>query len=170
MGREPTTARARPGVEVDDDQALDGLEAALAVLARRLEQASRTSELHRRLDRAGYLLARTLDLVGPIGVNELALHLGLDGSTVTRQATALVDRGFVSRRPDPTDGRAVLLSLTAAGRREVERVRAARLARLRETVADWEPVDVSTLATLLDRLNRSLDATSPRPPSGPRRG
>src|SRR4051812_26042128 len=96
------------------------LEPQLAVLARRLEHTSRRSATFRRLGRAGCLLARTIEAGGPLTVNRLAQTLGLDGSTVTRQVAALADRGFVNRRPDPDDGRAIVVSLSPAGRREME--------------------------------------------------
>jgi len=146
--------------------ALDHLETEMAVLARRLENASRRSATHRRLDRAGYLLARTIDSNGPTSVNQLAQLLGLDGSTVTRQVTALADRGFVDRRRDPNDGRAIVVSLTGSGRREMKSVRVARMGRLAQSVAEWSPTDVATLADLLERLNDSLVPVGP--PATPR--
>jgi DNA-binding MarR family transcriptional regulator len=137
-------------------EALDQLETEMSVLARRLEHAARRAGPRRRLDRAGYLLARTLDRHGPTTVNQWAQRLGLDGSTVTRQGAALAERGYVRRSADPSDGRAVVLTLTAAGRREMEAVRQVRLRRLGQTVSDWPVDDVRTLAVLLGRLNQSL--------------
>jgi DNA-binding MarR family transcriptional regulator len=137
-------------------EALELLETEMAVLARRLEHASRKSDTYRRLDRAGYLVARTIDVNGPTSVIQLAQLLGLDGSTVTRQVGALASRHYVERHRDPHDGRAILVSLTEEGRREMEAVRVARMRRLDQSVAEWSPDDVQTLAELLERLNDSL--------------
>jgi len=137
-------------------EALDALETQIAVLARRLEHASRRSAPHQPLDRAGYLLARTIDEHGPSSVNRLAQLLGLDGSTVTRQVATLVDGGFVDRAADPRDGRAAVVSLTTTGRRGMEQVRSRRTERIGGSVESWSTGDVATLAELLDRLNRSL--------------
>jgi DNA-binding MarR family transcriptional regulator len=144
-----------PGVDPDADP-LDLLEWALAVFTRRLEQAARRSELHGELDRAGYLLARTLDDAGPITVNELAEHLGLDGSTVTRQISALERRGFVERAVDPDDRRSRILQLTPRGRRTMRSVRDARRQRIGDAVDGWSADDVATFGRLMDRLNHEL--------------
>jgi len=153
MARSPTPNRSS---ESDRSDAIGHLETEMAVLARRLEQAARRSATRFRLDRAGYLLARTIETEGPTSVNRLAQLLGLDGSTVTRQVATLTEKGFVTRRQDPSDGRSIVLTLTATGRREMEALRTARRRRLDETVADWPAEDVQTLATLLERLNTSL--------------
>jgi DNA-binding MarR family transcriptional regulator len=48
-------------------------------------------------------------------VRGLAAALRLDGAAVTRLADRLVAKGLVVRRPDPSDGRSVRLSLSMAG-------------------------------------------------------
>jgi DNA-binding MarR family transcriptional regulator len=135
---------------------LDVLELALAVFTRRIEQTARRSVLHGEMDRAGYLLARTLDASGPATVNQLAEQLGLDGSTVTRQLTSMERRGFVVREVDPGDRRSRILALTPLGRRTMRGVRAARRDRIHEALVDWQAEDVETLGRLLDRLNHAL--------------
>src|SRR5215213_10087652 len=45
----------------------------------------------------------------------LALQVGVDVSVASRQLAVLERLGYVERRPDPQDGRASLLRLTAAG-------------------------------------------------------
>jgi DNA-binding MarR family transcriptional regulator len=146
------------------------LEWELAVLTRRIETAGRRAELHRDLDRAGYVLARTVDALGSPTVGELAERLGLDGSTVTRQLDTLEARGFVEREIDKVDRRARVVRLTAAGRRAVQRSRAARRQRLDGALSDWTIADVQTFSRLLRRFNQSLAGTesvagTPRRPS-----
>lgn len=48
-------------------------------------------------------------------VNDVSFETNLDKAQVSRSVKSLVERGLVSRRPSPIDGRAVLLSLSAAG-------------------------------------------------------
>lgn len=48
-------------------------------------------------------------------VNDVSFETNLDKAQVSRSVKSLVERGLVSRRPCPIDGRAVLLSLSAAG-------------------------------------------------------
>lgn len=54
------------------------------------------------------------------GMLELGGHLGLDKSSVTGLVSRAEKRGLVERSPSPHDGRAVLVSLTARGRRLAE--------------------------------------------------
>lgn len=161
MARTSTSHDGDNGHAVPRDRALDHLETEMAVLIRRLEHNSRRASTEQELDRSGYLLARTIDASGPISVNQLAQLLELDGSTVTRQVTPLVERGFVDRTSDPTDRRAIVLTLTAAGRREMEATRITRVKGLEQIVTEWPSDDVAMLAALLERLNGTL--ISPRP-------
>jgi DNA-binding MarR family transcriptional regulator len=140
------------------DDPFGRVETEMVVLARRIENASRRSTIHRRMDRAAYLIARTLDESGPSSVNEIAKLLALDGSTVTRQLAAMQTRGFVTRSIDPDDGRAWIISLTETGRSEMLDVSEARRLRFAEFLDDWAPQDVAELGRLLEQFNRSLEA------------
>lgn len=59
-------------------------------------------------------------------VRDLASTLGVERSTATRMYTRLVNGGLVERKGDPTDGRAVVVSLTPKGRKVVAAVVQAR--------------------------------------------
>ena len=59
----------------------------------------------------------TVGAFGPLSVNELAEHSNLNKSQASRAAQALVDGGLVEKVDHPDDGRGVLLSLTALGRK-----------------------------------------------------
>ena len=54
---------------------------------------------------------------GPSGLNELAAELYLDKSTASRVVAALERKRYVSRAAHPEDGRAIVLTVTPAGRR-----------------------------------------------------
>jgi len=56
-------------------------------------------------------------LDGPMTVGQVAEAAGVAPPTATRMLDGLFDRGFVSRAADSSDRRAVIVSLTAAGRR-----------------------------------------------------
>jgi DNA-binding MarR family transcriptional regulator len=104
----------------------------------------------------------TLTTVAALGhprVSELAEHLHLDVSTVSRKVTALRQRGLMEALPDPDDGRSQHLSLTSAGVEELRRTRSVLLDVLVERLADWEDDDVETLAVLLGRLSRVPTST-----------
>jgi DNA-binding MarR family transcriptional regulator len=52
----------------------------------------------------------------PVRIGELHRHVLLSQPALSRMVDRLVERGLVERSPDPTDGRAVRLALTDAGR------------------------------------------------------
>jgi DNA-binding MarR family transcriptional regulator len=67
-------------------------------------------------------------LDGPLTTGQAAVAAGVASPTATRVVDGLVERGYVDRTGDPSDRRAVLLSLSAPGRR-------ATLAKRREVMA-----------------------------------
>jgi DNA-binding MarR family transcriptional regulator len=89
---------------------------------------------------------------GPLRSTALAETTHLDPSRVSRLTNHLIDLGHVERTPDAADGRASLLSITAAGRESLDRLQRKREAFLNEVVADWSILDQETLADLLGRL------------------
>jgi DNA-binding MarR family transcriptional regulator len=103
------------------------------------------------------VILRHLGEAGPQNVSALAERLGLDGSTVTRQVTAMQRDGLVERHADPYDGRGTVIAPTEAGLRRTAAVRAARAELYGHILADWSETDRDTLATLMRRLNESLD-------------
>ena len=67
-------------------------------------------------------------------VDVLADGLRLSHSRVVRVVDRLEHDGLARRRPNPDDGRAVRVDLTAAGRRAADRVLAARATALEEAL------------------------------------
>lgn len=65
-----------------------------------------------------------------LGQLELTRRLRLQKSTVSRLLDQLERRGWVQRRRDPADGRAVRLALTPAGRAAASHLEQARQAKL----------------------------------------
>ncbi|MEU1587604.1 MarR family transcriptional regulator [Micromonospora sp. NPDC005710] len=140
------------------ESALGRIETEVALLMRFGEatrRATGTAE-HRVLDRAAYVILRHLSDAGPQNVSALAARLNLDGSTVTRQVSALQRDGLITRTPDPSDGRGTVISPTSAGLQRMAAVQAARTRLYGDMLADWTPEDRDTLAALLGRLNQAL--------------
>jgi DNA-binding MarR family transcriptional regulator len=142
---------------------LGAVETELAVLGRMLESLRRRSAIHRDLDRAGYLLTRTVAADGPASINGLARKLGLDPTTVTRQVAALEADGLVVRRGDPDDGRVSVIDLSTKGRQRMASVRAAREDRIEQLLHGWSAAERRTFATLLGRFNAALLESPPVP-------
>jgi DNA-binding MarR family transcriptional regulator len=128
----------------------------VAVFARRLEQVRHTAV--GSLDRAGYLLLDELQRHGPVSVKALAAALGVDSSTVTRQAAPLVAADLVGRVPYPADRRAVHLALTPLGGRRLAEVQAGREELMHRLTADWPADERRAFCALLARFNDSLES------------
>jgi DNA-binding MarR family transcriptional regulator len=143
-----------------DDEVLGAIETQVALLMRLGDATRRATDLkpHRALDRAAYVILRHLQADGPQNVSALADRLNLDGSTVTRQVTALQTDGLVERRRDPYDGRGTVIEATALGLKQVDAVRAARRALYGTVLAGWADEERCALAAYLGRLNEALDA------------
>jgi DNA-binding MarR family transcriptional regulator len=91
---------------------------------------------------------------GPVaGQHEVGAALGLDRTTTATLVRRLVDRGLVRRRPQPGNGRVLVLELTEAG----EAMRAAAAGRLRageeRFLAPLTPAERVRLRRTLVRLH-----------------
>ena len=86
------------------------------------------------------------------GMNELAVHLGLDKSSVTGLVDRAERRGLVRRRPSSKDGRGIEVSITAAGKKLAERVAAEFGQRVAALVAPLEEAEQELLSRLAGRV------------------
>jgi len=85
-------------------------------------------------------------------MNELARFLGLDKSSVTGLVDRAERRGLVARVPSTTDRRAVLVSLTDAGRSLVSRAAAGFEADVSGLLSRLPPTECDTLSRIISRL------------------
>jgi DNA-binding MarR family transcriptional regulator len=134
------------------------LERELAVLLRRSRAISRevARSVHPDLESEAYSLLVRLDDTGGARPSDLATFFGIGKPTLSRQVQMLERLGLVERTPDPTDGRAVRLTLSPSGLERVHAARQARRERLHERLQDWSQDDIEQLAGLVSRLNASL--------------
>lgn len=123
------------------------------------------------MSRTDYALLATLehcpDEAG-MRISNLAAAQGHDVSTVSRRVTHLEGHGLLERLPDPTDGRASTVRLTATGRTALNDERASRTGLLKSILADWPEQDLTELDRLLTRLSADMAAEAEaagRPPS-----
>jgi DNA-binding MarR family transcriptional regulator len=150
---EPTNAgrpRAAPG------DPLGHIETEMLVFVRNLEAQARRTDLFRDMDRASYLLARTLEITGPLSINTLAEALHLDATTVTRQVATMANSSFVARGTDPHDRRVRAVALTAKGRRVMESLRRERRTRVDRLLVDFDAADRDEFGGLLERFNDAI--------------
>jgi DNA-binding MarR family transcriptional regulator len=134
---------------------VDVIETEMTRLTRTMAMLGRPPEAA-GVDRAGYLLLRTLERIGPASINTIAAAVGLDGSTVTRQVAAMKEQGLVERQTNPGDRRSCIISPTTDGRSVMRQMRRQRRSNLDQVTSDWSDDDRTTLGRLLAKLNDSI--------------
>jgi MarR family 2-MHQ and catechol resistance regulon transcriptional repressor len=94
---------------------------------------------------------------GPQPVNEIGRRIGLTSGAITAAVDRLESCGLVAREAHPTDRRARVVRLTAAGRAQATRVFAGHK-RAMDAVARGLPLDErATLIRLLKKLGTSVE-------------
>jgi DNA-binding MarR family transcriptional regulator len=89
-------------------------------------------------------------------VKELATACALDPSTVSRAAATLVGAGLVERTADPDDGRASVLTVSAAGRSALDDVLTHYERRLAAALRDWSPEELAAFTAMSRRFAHDL--------------
>lgn len=109
----------------------------------------------RRFNFSTLSVLHTLSRNGPLRLTDLTATEQLKQPAITSLVARLEQDGLVSRRSDPRDGRAVLLSLTREGREVVRSRHAdrmAKLSRLVDGLNDQERDMLAGSARVLARL------------------
>jgi DNA-binding MarR family transcriptional regulator len=97
----------------------------------------------------------TIERHGPVTPSELAEIERVKRPTVTRTLACLEREGLIERTPDPADGRSSLVSINAAGRERLRRLRGRKNAYLARRMRELPAADVETLqraAEILDGM------------------
>jgi len=136
-----------------DENSLETIELELAILIRRLSSFTAVGSL----DRSAYLLLRQISSHGSAGVKALSEEFSLDISTVSRQAAALEQKGYVDRIPDPLDGRAYSLQITELGAKELLENKAARMTGIADLLKNWSDEECEMFGQLMKKFNRTFN-------------
>jgi|SRR5690242_6845575 DNA-binding MarR family transcriptional regulator len=132
------------------------LRVSIALLLRRLRQVRPDDELTLPESSA---LAR-LDRTGPATPGALAKVEQISPQSMGATLAALEARRLIERRPDPADGRRVVLSVTEAGLELLRNKRGARTEQLAQALsAGFTAAELRQLAAaapLLERLAQSI--------------
>jgi DNA-binding MarR family transcriptional regulator len=120
------------------------------------------SDLYGDLPSFGWALLIPLEQGGEQRCSALAAQVGVDVSVASRQVSALERSGYVHRRPDPVDGRASLISLSAAGADALAHTRDVRSQWATDALADWTEDEARHFTALLEKLADGLDAAGRR--------
>lgn len=91
-------------------------------------------------------------------LSDLAELVGLDASTMSRRVAALIEHELIERSTHPGDRRASVLTLSPTGREALATERARRVRLVTTTLSEWDTQELDHLATMLCRLNESIEA------------
>lgn len=94
---------------------------------------------------------------GPLTPSEIADREGIRRPSATRIVARLEEEGFVSRTPDPDDGRSFRVEITEAGVAHILEVRSRKDAFLAQRIAALPPEDREVLDRAADLLERLLE-------------
>jgi DNA-binding MarR family transcriptional regulator len=142
--------------DLDANEVAAALRVSIGVLVRRLRQARSDSDLTLPETTA---LAR-LDRGGPTTSAALAKVEQISAQSMGATLSGLEDRGLIERRPDPADGRRILMSLTDDGlqvlrnRRDAGTEHLARALSSEFSCSELEQLLVA--AQLIERLAQKL--------------
>jgi DNA-binding MarR family transcriptional regulator len=143
-----------------EDEPFVAIEHELCTLLRRARamSAEMGRQVHPDLDPEAYGLLVGIHDHARVRGSDLAGYYGLSKATVSRQLKVLGELGLVEREPDPGDGRAHVLVLTAEGRQRLESTRTARREAWHAMLRVWPVDDVRLLADMLGRFNVLCEA------------
>lgn len=125
---------------------------AITRMARRLRQEAGTD-----LGPSQVAALATIERHGPLSPSELAEAERIKRPTATRILRHLEEGGLVERVRDPADGRASILSITAAGRTLLRRLRARKTAYLATRLDKLDAEDRRTLVRAAELLEGMLE-------------
>jgi DNA-binding MarR family transcriptional regulator len=140
-------------------ESLRSIEREVGVLIRRARRTirERARAVHPDLQAATYLLLLHLAETGPLRASAVVESVGIDKAAISRQTQHLVELGLLTRAPDPTDGRAMLLSVTDDAHERLARVQQARSARFGRRLEGWTDEQLAAFGAELGRYNVALE-------------
>jgi DNA-binding MarR family transcriptional regulator len=142
--------------DVDVSAVASALQVSIGLFVRRLRHTSVEAEL----SLPGISALSHLERAGSATTSDLARAGQITPQAMGATLAVLEERGLVERRPDPCDGRRVVMSVTNAGREALTNKRNARTRQLAKALAGrFTQAEVETLraaAPLIERLGESL--------------
>ncbi|MBY8828909.1 MarR family winged helix-turn-helix transcriptional regulator [Hephaestia mangrovi] len=137
---------------------VDGLARDLRSLAGKLKRRLREQSGAGDMSLSQIAVLLRLEKEGPATTSSLARAEGMRPQSMGAVIAALENAGLIAGRPDPHDGRRIILSLTDTCRTWIEQGRAARQDWLCRTIeARFSPAEQEQLAAALGLLGRLVD-------------
>ncbi len=144
----------------DEEMGRDELAARLAIVVGRLNRLIRASAGD--LTQSQLSALSSITQLGPVRSGDLARIESVTAPSMTRLIAGLEAEGLVQRSPDPIDGRAALLTATAAGKEAVMRARATRSRKLAALLAGLDDAELDVLRAASDVLEKTIAPATPK--------
>jgi DNA-binding MarR family transcriptional regulator len=150
--------------DIEVDSSPDGLATDLALLMKHLLVSS-SRDFFAAVEQTGLTFTQVkclhllADSTEPLPISALSETTGLSGPAISRAVDGLVQRGEVKRTEDPRDRRSKLLTVSARGRRTVERFLALRFAGVKRFVEGLTDEERQSLASGVGPLARRLESS-----------
>lgn len=142
-----------PDAAETDDAVLDAATGLVRMSFLVQSRYATTATAHDLTPQQAQLLCIVKDQPRPMA--ELVQILHMDKSSVSGLVDRVVQRGFLRRRPSPTDRRAVVVEATAKGRRRGDAFFEAMAREMNDVVDQLDPPDRVRLAELLSDIVRA---------------
>jgi len=147
--------RERPDLDTSPIGVIGRISRLSREIERRLEPVYAASGL----EPGWYDVLATLRRAGPpyrLRPTDFAAALMLTSSGTTKRLDRLEAAGYITRAPDPSDRRGVLITLTPQGRKLIDKATVQHLANERRILTGLTPAEQRQLADLLRKLNITL--------------
>lgn len=144
-----------PDNYLDPNEVATAFQVSIGVFIRQLRQ----SDVEEQLTFSEMSALLHLDRVGTTTTSALARAEQITPQAMGATLVALEERGLVERRPHPSDGRRVLVSMTRGGKKALQTRRSARTDQLAKVLAKFTRTELRTLRTaapLIERLGEGL--------------
>jgi MarR family transcriptional regulator, 2-MHQ and catechol-resistance regulon repressor len=151
MNTQPLDPRA---TEEEDTAAALKLWVVLSRAHRALADRARRDNERHGLNPTEFAVLEVLYHKGPLLVGEVGSRILLTSGSTTYVIDKLEQRGLVSRRPCPTDRRALHVELTAAGRALIRGIFPEHARAIRRAMGGLSTEEKRIAAALLKRLGR----------------
>ena len=146
------TRKATVEVRDSDDYALDRQVGFMLRLAQQRHTTIFASLMIEELTTTQWAAIAKLKEIGPSSQNLLGRLTAMDGATIKGVIDRLTRRGFTSTKPDPADGRRLLVELTGQGDALYERAKSIAKDITTKTLAPLSPDERAELLSLLSKM------------------
>lgn len=122
--------------------------------------SSVTAEARVSIDRPAAAILHLLMLPRAQGwrVQDLATELGVEAPSVTRKTQELEQAGYIRRRRNPLDRRAIGLQITARGRSVSSRLWQAQCHMIAQTLSSWPASERREFVEMFQRFSNDLSS------------